>query len=548
MQDGQSTDEQLLEAHVARHDEAAFAELVRRHVNLVYGTALRILGDPPTAEEVTQNVFITLARKASSIGTGSGLAGWLHRAAILETRLRQRTDLRRRNREEHAAQLGTAMDTPSSTDPRPFEILDDALLELPEKDRQTLLLRYFENRPFREIAQRLGVGEDAAQKRSARALETLATILRRRGAATVTASLAARTLEAAALTTAPVPLATSITTAAIAAAGVAVSSSALAILVSQLMAYIKTQTAVACLLIAAVPVGYQWHSASTLRRAAAEIARNLAATTQALTRAEADEAGNQRRLKALSERLAETRSLLRRASDQVATAASVPDASLYLWSDTASHVRIPKSIAPRLRLSGSVPVPTSPGDAPHRAPIPAVSAEGSLAEPLAEALGVTEAEANAIRQAFAQTVKVLQEQVHAAAYVTNWAPAQVRSDSKPAATLITPALPDRGIGIHDQLRQSLDGILGVERADLVWKQSELTFENELNRFGGIERIQTVIRSGPKELLLCNGIRTPDGGIQIHSVSSGELSLKTLPVRLQSVVAGWLTNSSEPQRP
>ena len=163
-------------------------------------------------------------------------------------------------------------------------------------------------------------------------------------------------------------------------------------------------------------------------------------------------------------------------------------------------------------------------------------------------LGVTEAEANAIRQAFAQTVKVLQEQVHAAAYVTNWAPAQVRSVSKPAATLITPALPDRGIALHDQLRQSLDGILGVERADLVWKQSELTFENELNRFGGIERIQTVIRSGPKELLLCNGIRTPDGGIQIHSVSRGELSLKTLPVRLQSVVAGWLTNSSEPQRP
>jgi DNA-directed RNA polymerase specialized sigma24 family protein len=119
MQDGQSTDEQLLEAHVARHDEAAFAELVRRHVNLVYGTALRILGDPPTAEEVTQNVFITLARKAGSIGTGSGLAGWLHRAAILEARLRQRTDLRRRNREEHAAQLGTAMDRPSNTDPLP---------------------------------------------------------------------------------------------------------------------------------------------------------------------------------------------------------------------------------------------------------------------------------------------------------------------------------------------------------------------------------------------------------------------------------------------
>ena len=75
------------------------------------------------------------------------------------------------------------------------------------------------------------------------------------------------------------------------------------------------------------------------------------------------------------------------------------------------------------------------------------------------------------------------------------------------------------------------------------------FQNASTRVAdAIERIQTVIRSGPKELLLCNGIRTPDGGIQIQSVSSGELSLKTLPDRLQPVIAGWLTNASEPQRP
>jgi hypothetical protein len=161
---------------------------------------------------------------------------------------------------------------------------------------------------------------------------------------------------------------------------------------------------------------------------------------------------------------------------------------------------------------------------------------------------VTEAEANAIRQAFAQTVKVLQEQVHAAAYVTNWAPAQVRSDSKPAATLITPALTDRGVALRDQLRQSLDGILGVERTDLVWQQAESTFENEFNRFGGIERIQTVIRVGPKELSLWKGIRNTDGGIQFRMSVGGELAIQNLPVRLQPVVAGWLANASEPQRP
>ena len=84
MQDGTIPDRQLLEAHVDRRDEAAFAQLVRRHVNLVFGTAFRILGDRTAAEEVAQNVFVTLARKAASIRAGEGLAGWLHRAAVLE--------------------------------------------------------------------------------------------------------------------------------------------------------------------------------------------------------------------------------------------------------------------------------------------------------------------------------------------------------------------------------------------------------------------------------------------------------------------------------
>ena len=124
MQDGHPTDEHLLRDHIAHRDEAAFALLVQRHLNLVFGTALRILGDRTAAEEVSQNVFISLARKAATIRTGTGLAGWLHRAALLEARLRQRTDLRRLSREDHAAQLGTTMPTPESPDPLPFEILE----------------------------------------------------------------------------------------------------------------------------------------------------------------------------------------------------------------------------------------------------------------------------------------------------------------------------------------------------------------------------------------------------------------------------------------
>lgn len=547
MQDTEASDEQLLRDHLAHRDEAAFAQLVRRHVHLVFGTALRILGDRTAAEEVTQNVFITLARKAASIRTGTGLAGWLHRAAILEARLRQRSDLRRQNREDLAAQLGTTMSTPESPDPLPFDLLDEALLELPDKDRQTLFLRYFENRPFREIARTLGIGEDAAQKRTSRALDALAGILRRRGAATITATLAARTLEAAALTTAPAQLATSITSVALAAAGTAASSSALAILVAKLMALTKTQTAAVCLLVAAAPVGYQWHSASHLRQAVADAAQELASTSNALARAESQTAAATRRFDATSARLAESRALLRRTLDQIHTSASTPEASLYLWSETATHVRIPKSIAPSLRLSGSVQLPAVPGSTPQTHALEAVDATGTLSEPLAEALGVTPDEANAIREAFARTAATLQERVHSAAYLTNQIPPEFRAEGRPAVALVTPALPDRGQALRDDLRHSLTQLLGTERADLVWQQADSTFENEFNQFGGVERIQAAVLNGPGNLSFWNAAHDPDGKLTSWGNSGGNLSVDAFPARLRPVVAGWLTNS-QPQRP
>lgn len=547
MQDGHPTDEQLLQTYATRRDEAAFALLVQRHLNLVFGTALRILGDRTAAEEVSQNVFISLARKAATIRTGTGLAGWLHRATLLEARLRQRTDLRRQNREDHAAQLGTTMPTPESADPLPFEILDDALLELPEKDRRTLFLRYFENRPFREIAHTLGVGEDAAQKRTSRALEALANILRRRGAPTATGALAAKALEAAALTTAPAQLATSITSIALAAAGTAASSSALALLVAKLMALTKTQTAAVCLLLAAAPVGYQWHAASTLRQAVTVAADELASTTNALARAEAEAAAATRRSEATSTRLAETRALLRRANDQLATAAATPDAALYLWSETASHVRVPKWLAPALRLSGSVPLPTAPGFKQQSHPLEAVDATGSLSEPLTEALGITPDEAAAIRTVFARTAAVLQQRVHSTAYLTNQIPPQFRADGKPAATLVTPALPDRGQAIRDNLRQTLTQLLGTERADLIWQQSEGTFESDFNHFGAGERFQTVAFHGPGSLSFWDAMYAADGKILSWNNRSGSLALETFPPRLRPIVAGWVTNA-QPQRP
>src|SRR5262245_4313564 len=101
-----SPDRELVSAYAAQGSEVAFRALVQRHVDLVYATALRQVGDSGLAEEITQNVFVTLASKAPRLGGIETLAGWLHRATVLESKSRIRSELRRRRREEMAAELG----------------------------------------------------------------------------------------------------------------------------------------------------------------------------------------------------------------------------------------------------------------------------------------------------------------------------------------------------------------------------------------------------------------------------------------------------------
>src|SRR5690349_2556344 len=98
-------DSQLVRAYAVEGSEPAFQMLVARHIHLVYATALRQAGDAGIAEEVTQNVFVSLARKAPRLGGMETLAGWLHRATLLEAKARVRSELRRIRREDAAARL-----------------------------------------------------------------------------------------------------------------------------------------------------------------------------------------------------------------------------------------------------------------------------------------------------------------------------------------------------------------------------------------------------------------------------------------------------------
>src|SRR5688500_8356122 len=107
----QTSDFDLLRKFSRDSEQGAFATLVRRHLNLVYGTALRKLSDPAAAEEVSQNVFAVLARKSWQFAPDDSLPAWLHKTALLESQQWLRGELRRRRREETAVELGTTMST-----------------------------------------------------------------------------------------------------------------------------------------------------------------------------------------------------------------------------------------------------------------------------------------------------------------------------------------------------------------------------------------------------------------------------------------------------
>lgn len=215
-------DRKLLEAWTRGRHEEAFRELVDRHLNRVWGTARRVTGDPDAARDVAQAVFNDLARKADRIPAFIELAGWLHRAAVLEALRHNRDQARRHQRERDAMDLQAAPDgSPEDAGAieRLLPQLDAALLELPDADRRAILQRYFDGRSFADIGAAQGVSDDTAQKRVTRAVEKLRGILSRRGIA-VTAGILGAAMQCAGAQTAPVGMAGGIAGAALLATSV----------------------------------------------------------------------------------------------------------------------------------------------------------------------------------------------------------------------------------------------------------------------------------------------------------------------------------------
>ena len=204
------TDHELLAEFVKNGSEPAFSALVARYVNLVYSTALRHTNNPHHAEEITQDVFMLLARKAGSISSKVVLSGWLYQAARLTAANHHRDNQRRQQREQQAI-MESALNVPAD---EPWKliapILDEAMNALGVTDRDAVLLRYFENKPLAEVGAALGISEAAAEKRVSRALERLHAMLTRQGVA-LGATAIAGAITANAVQAAPAALAATIT-------------------------------------------------------------------------------------------------------------------------------------------------------------------------------------------------------------------------------------------------------------------------------------------------------------------------------------------------
>ena len=236
-------DDQLIAEFNARRSEAAFAALVRQHVNLVFATALRQVGDAGAAEEITQNVFVALAQAAGRLGSHPTIAGWLHQTALNKSREWLRSELRRRRREQVAVTLDLARAEGDSVWSSLVPLLDEALLELHEPDRLAVILHFMEGQTFQEVGSALGIGEDTARKRVNRCLDQLTHFFRRRGFA-APALVAGAPLFTLSSHAAPAGLAASATTAGLAAAHSSTSTLTLIKGALKIMAWTKAKTAI----------------------------------------------------------------------------------------------------------------------------------------------------------------------------------------------------------------------------------------------------------------------------------------------------------------
>jgi RNA polymerase sigma factor (sigma-70 family) len=451
-------------------NQNAFRDIVRRHIDLVFATALRKVGDTGGAQEISQNVFGALARKAWRFAPDDSLPAWLHKTTLLESKSWLRGELRRRRREQTAAELGTTMNTP---DEQPafnalVPLLDEALLSLRENDRTALLLRFYESQSMREVGTALGVSDDTAQKRVAGALEKLSSFFQRQGfkTATVAATAAALQQTAASASAATVSL----------VANVALQTApptlvGLGAWLARFVSLTKGQTAVVCLVLAAGPIAWQWNERNRTQTELVQVKNQLAAAqsefsvrqTELLrwneTAARLDDSLFNTRQAA--DRRAETAQQFAAWKQQVRARLLAAD---YPWPEDLPFVRIPKTILPQLQVRRPVTPP------------------GTIKQEARELLGLTPNEREQAEAALHHHFAAMDSLMEMNRFETNRTKlVSLPKDSLAGQVWGLPALGDEVKPRAEELQSALKTVLGDERWPLVAEQLESSGTDTLRR-------------------------------------------------------------------
>ena len=262
----ETTDMRLLEDYVTSDSQEAFEALVRRHINLVFSTACRHVGDPDQARDIAQAVFIILARKAPHLRKEVILSGWLYQTTRLTATTFVRGEVRRQRREQEAI-MRSDIEQPDDDSiwQQMAPILDEAMGRLGNDERHAVVLRFFDGLNTTEAAAVLRINEPAFRKRVERGLEKLRKFFARRGVALSTTTVASA-LAAHAVKAAPAGVTAFVTAG---AAGKAAGGSSTATLIKttlKLMAWTKTKIAVVTAVGLVLAAGTATVSVTTLDR------------------------------------------------------------------------------------------------------------------------------------------------------------------------------------------------------------------------------------------------------------------------------------------
>jgi RNA polymerase sigma factor (sigma-70 family) len=256
-------DADLLEQYARENSGAAFTMLVERHIGLVHSVALRHTANSQHAQDITQAVFIILARKAP-LHRKTVLPGWLYHTARLTAANFQRAETSRIRREQEAFMQSTIQETaPDALWAELSPLLDEAMSRLGTPDRDALVLRYFQNKSLSEVGASMGLEERTAQKRVTRALEKLRKIFAQNGV-TLSGAAIASAVSANSVQAAPVGLAAIISTAAL--SGTTLTTAALIAATKAIAMTILQKALVTAAFVVTVGAGiYEAHQNSQLR-------------------------------------------------------------------------------------------------------------------------------------------------------------------------------------------------------------------------------------------------------------------------------------------